>query len=263
MIIYFSGTGNTAHCALRLAELLDSESVHELSPLELTDPASTTLPFGSKEDRVVWAFPIYSWGLPPVVAEYIKKVRIPADLADVPHYMLCTCGDDVGDTVNQWRKLMMQRGFTTAGAWSVVMPNTYVCMKGFNVDTPELARKKVAESEDRLIEIAEAIASGEGCEDIVKGKFPWMKSHVIYPLFSRFATSAKPFRSNGGCTGCGLCSRRCPMANIVMKDRRPEWSDNCAMCLRCYHICPHHAVAYGKATDGKGQYLYNRMFGKR
>ena len=27
------------------------------------------------------------------------------------------------------------------------------------------------------------------------------------------------------------------------------------MCLRCYHICPRRAVAYGKSTATKGQYL--------
>jgi Fe-S-cluster-containing hydrogenase component 2 len=34
---------------------------------------------------------------------------------------------------------------------------------------------------------------------------------------------------------------------------RPFWRDNCMLCSRCYHICPRHAVQYGKTTVGKGQ----------
>lgn len=67
--------------------------------------------------------------------------------------------------------------------------------------------------------------------------------------------SPKPFRHTEKCTSCGLCSRSCPMENIAMKPGGPEWGKHCALCLRCYHICPTHAVAYGKATDGKGQYI--------
>ena len=35
----------------------------------------------------------------------------------------------------------------------------------------------------------------------------------------------------------------------------PHWGNRCAMCLRCYHSCPRNAVAYGKATAGKGRYM--------
>ena len=39
-----------------------------------------------------------------------------------------------------------------------------------------------------------------------------------------------------------------------MKGGRPAWSDRCALCLRCYHICPHRAVQYGRATAAKSRY---------
>lgn len=43
------------------------------------------------------------------------------------------------------------------------------------------------------------------------------------------------------------------MNNIKVTDR-PVWGDNCTQCLACYHICPVHAVEYGKVTAKKGQY---------
>ena len=260
MIMYFSGTGNTRHCALTLAGLL-GDSVHELSPAELLAPEATE--FDLAGERIVWAFPTYSWGMPPVVARFIAKARFGKNICGAKHYMLTTCGDDMGYTDSQWRRLMKRRNLTAAGAYTVIMPNTYTLMKGFDVDSPEVAKAKVEASAERLEAIAKAIE--EGGEDMpVRGSFPWVKSAVVYPWFVRFAMSPKPFHATGGCTACGHCSRICPMANISAdSDGTPHWGKNCALCLRCYHACPRHAVAYGKSTDGKGQYLFKQTKSQR
>ncbi len=70
----------------------------------------------------------------------------------------------------------------------------------------------------------------------------------------RFLTSPKPFHVADSCTGCGKCSKVCPMGNIMLENLKPEWGNRCTMCLACYHHCPHKSVEYGKRTRGKGQY---------
>lgn len=255
MIIYFSGTGNTRHCAIELARLL-GESVHELSADELKDPSSARI--DTADERVIWAFPTYSWGMPPVVADVIVKAQFSDKVRAARHYMLTTCGDDMGYTDRQWRRILKKRGFNTAGAYAVIMPNTYTLMKGFDVDSPELAREKVAASAERIKLIAEAIRNG-GDDMPIRGSFPWIKSAIIYPWFKRFAMSPKPFHTNAACTACGLCSRVCPMENISPDpDGTPVWGKDCALCLRCYHSCPRRAICYGKATDGKGQWTLKK-----
>ena len=253
MIIFFSGTGNTRYCSEGLAVRL-GEALHELSPAELREPSRCTLPFGTDDKRVVWCFPTYSWGMPPVMANYIAKVQIGDRAANAVHYMLATCGDDTGYTDKQWRKAIADRGLVAAGAFEVIMPNTYVLMKGFDVDKPETAAGKIEKSESALDSIADAIEGG-GSDILHRGRFAWIKSNIIYPWFIRHAMSPKPFRATEGCVECGICARTCPMANISMEKGMPQWGEDCAMCLRCYHSCPRHAVAYGRATGGKGQYL--------
>ena len=103
--------------------------------------------------------------------------------------------------------------------------------------------------------IAEAIGSG-GPDILIRGSWPWVKSYVIYPWFVRHAMLPRPFHHTGACTGCGGCARSCPLGNIAMQPGgTPHWGNRCAMCLRCYHSCPRNAVAYGKATAGKGRYM--------
>lgn len=250
MIIVFSGTGNSLAVARRLRERLGGDIVVLEGDL-LTNPSKHTLEVPQGE-IVVWVFPVYSWGVPPVVADFIRHSKIKG-AHGIGHFMVCTCGDDIGYADSQWRKMIGRRGWNPRGAFSVQMPNTYVLMKGFDVDSPELAASKMDAMPQRVDMVSEAIRRGFAESDVVRGSSGWLKTAVVYPFFKRFCMSAAPFHSTDRCISCGLCARRCPMGNIAMgDDGHPRWGRSCALCLRCYHICPSYAVAYGKETEGKG-----------
>lgn len=246
MILVFSGTGNSLHVAKQLSRALGDDIIRL--------PHAATLPSAADSGRVIWVFPVYSWGVPPVVRHWLKTLDI-ADGDTVAHHAVMTCGDDVGQADLMWRTEAEGRGWHTAGAYSVQMPNTYVLMKGFDVDSEELEKEKVRASEERVGEIARWISQSPDVRrtDVVRGAAAWLKTKVVYPWFVKFEMSPKPFHHTADCTGCGSCARQCPMENIKMTDGQPVWADNCALCLGCYHVCPGHAVAYGKITRNKGQ----------
>lgn len=245
MIAVFSGTGNSLAVARRISEILGDGITH-IAPGTILAPGS---------ERIIWVFPVYSWGLPPVVDDFIAAQTA---LAGRPHYCVLTCGDDVGLADRRWRRAVERRGATDIRACrSVQMPNTYVCMKGFDVDSPELAQSKVEASGAAVDTICRDIEAGAADSKVTRGAFAWIKTAVIYPWFRRHCMSPRRFRTSDGCTACGLCARSCPLGNITLDGapggRSPAWHDRCTLCLRCYHICPHHAVHYGRATRGKGQ----------
>lgn len=252
MIIFFSGTGNSHFVAERLAELLDDNAILELKGEMLFDPLNCKVIAEGK--RIIWVFPTYSWGVPPVIVRFIKEATI-AGAETLSHFMVTTCGDDIGETALQWRKLIKQRKWMSATAYSVIMPNTYVLMKGFDVDSTEISHQKLDNAPVSIKEIAEDIKLGGTHDILIKGSWPKLKSKIIYPYFKRFCMSPKPFKSNGRCIGCGKCASACPMENITMENGQPLWHGRCALCLRCYHICPGDAVEYGNATKDKGQYF--------
>lgn len=253
MILYFSGTGNSRAVAHEIARHTGDE---------LFDIAGGEALPADCGQRIIWAFPIYSWGLPQPIVDAIKTLQLPG-AEHLQHFMAATCGDDAGLADRQWRRLIADRGWQSAGAYTVEMPNTYTMMKGFDVDSPDVMRRKLDAFPARTEAIARRILAGDTDSDIVRGSFAWVKSKIIYPWFLRYAVSSKPFRATAACTACGKCARCCPTGTIKMDGDHPVWNGRrCAMCERCYHSCPVHAIAYGSATDGKGQYLFPKKSGK-
>lgn len=252
MIYYFSGTGNTRECARMLARRT-GDGLSEFGVAVLRQPSAAHIQIPDK--RFILMTPVYSWGLPPVVMDILRKSTFEFG-PDTEAWLVVTCGDDIGETADSWRSTVRDIGFRPMSAFSIQMPNTYVSMKGFDVDSKEIESHKIAAMTGRIEKIARAICDGKAnADDVVRGKWAWLKTHLVHPWFVRNKMSAEPFYADESCIGCGLCINSCPMENIVaVKGNKPSWRSDCAGCLRCYHICPRHAIQYGTQTAGKGQY---------
>ena len=254
MIYYFSGTGNSLHVARHLADALGER----LCPMQ----SISGFPFEGEEEALVGlVFPVYAWGIPNVVESFAKHLLShfhEREPRRAPYlYAVMTCGDDMGYAD---RILEAALGRKLDAAFSVLMPNVYVCLPGFDVDSKEVCKKKLRQEETRVEEIAGCIRERRQVRMLTRGSFPRTKTYVLRPLFNRFLVTDKYFRVDASrCISCGRCSKMCPVGNILITplqgDRElPQWQSHCTGCLACYHACPYHAINFGSATQGKGQY---------
>ena len=250
MIAYFSGTGNSRYVARRLADSLKEDTLFMTG----CDPRAIT--FKGKTFGLV--FPVYSWGVPPLVTDFIKSLSegFVSGLreAKTPVWAVMTCGDETGDAPEILKASLEIRGLRLAGLWSVIMPNTYVLLPGFDVDPTEVELRKIEEAPARVDAIASSIKSGKFVADVHIGSMPRLKTRLMFPLFRHAGIFPSWWRFTEECVSCGKCAAACPVGNVEMVAGHPRWHEDCVSCLACYHACPVHAVAYGIMTGGKGQY---------
>lgn len=205
MIFYFSGTGNSRW----VAEQLSTAGAEEL--VAIADVYASDRRFVLRPDeKVGFVFPVYSWGPPSIVLQLIASVQFSEKPAYL--YFVCTCGDDTGKTAEIFCKAVGRRGWKCQAGFSVIMPNTYVCLPGFDIDWRDVAETKCQEAEVRVAEIARLVAERVQRMDCYPGRFPALKSYLLRPLFNRFWSSPRrsawktPVSLAAGVSRCVLCT---------------------------------------------------------
>jgi len=151
-------------------------------------------------------------------------------------------------------------GLRASALFSVIMPESYVCLPFMYTDTEEKEHQKIATARQQLLHIIECIRNRRtGVEELEKGATPRLYSYVIGGYFNAKMVTDKKFTVDEDvCIKCGKCAKVCPVDNI--QGTPPEWIHNgrCTSCLACYHYCPTHAINFGKITRKRGQYYFNK-----
>ena len=251
MILWYSGCGNSRFIADTLArEFKDDNMVF----IPEAARQGTVLEFGP-DDILGIVFPVYSWSVPKLVSEFLRTAQIKGK----PSYIFaaCTCGDETGLTEKHLRKDLAKQNLTLDAFFSFQMPETYVNLPGFKLDTPENAELKINGTKENLKEAVRLISQrAKGNFDKLKGGSSFLKSNILKPLFYGLLITDRKFRVSDSCIGCGICAKNCPLQNITMQNDHPKWNGHCTNCMSCYHRCPKNAINFGKASLGKGQYYF-------
>lgn len=239
MIYYFSGTGNSLHVANELARRLDDKVRAMVRPVSTVD------------EEIGLVFPVYAWGIPNVVQTFVRNQLAMLAPNKCYLYTVMTCGDDVGYADRTLELCLKGR---LDAAFSVQMPNTYVCLPGFDVDAPHVSAEKMSRLPQTLDAIAADVRERACVRRLVRGGMPWVKTYILRPLFNHILLTDRYLHSDASrCSSCGRCVKVCPVGNIDITSGKPRWKTRCTGCLGCYHACPQHAIHFGCMTQNKGQ----------
>nr|WP_314683157.1 EFR1 family ferrodoxin [uncultured Prevotella sp.] len=275
MIFYFSGTGNSKWAAKTLA--LETGDTLVSIPEVIKSDCSFTL---EKDEHVGFIFPIHGWRVPNIVKEFLTKLTIKTlgeDTSHVKHYCFClvTAGDTIGKAMERFQQQLKNVAVGDAlslnAVCSLIMPESYVGLPGMDVDTKEKELEKKELASKQLKEFSNILKQHPhkdsnqiwGWNQLIRGPIPSFFSGPVGGFFERFLITDKPFHVDSRrCVKCGICANVCPVGDIKGGlGYEPEWLHNgkCLTCFSCYHHCPHHAIEFGKRTQKKGQYFYNKL----
>lgn len=263
MIFYFSGTGNTRWVAENLARVTGERLLFIPDELAGGDgkEKSACLYALSEGERVGFCFPVHGWQPPAIVRRFLSKLMI--ENAEGHYvYAVCTCGDNIGEAMAIFERCLPE-SMQLASCFSVIMPESYVCLPFMYTDTKEREREKIVDAGKRMEIISEIVLNRcSGISMLTKGATPRLYSYVIGQYFNKRMITDKPFTVDAdACISCGRCEQVCPVGNIDLSGGYPAWKHDgsCTCCLACYHHCPKHAINYGKITRKRGQYYFQNL----
>ena len=217
-------------------------------------------------ERLGFCFPTHGWQPPRLVREFVGELKLHSAATPqgdgtgaAQHYSwaLTTCGDNMGEAMTIMGRELATKGLHLDSSFAVVMPESNVCFPFLHLDPKEREQEKIARARERMNHICSVIAARQrGVEELVKGAIPRTYSYVIGAYYNKhLITDRKFWVDSETCISCGRCKELCPVDDIIMGDRGPQWLHNgrCTNCLACYHHCPRHAIHWGSMK--RGQYL--------
>ncbi len=244
MILYYSGTGNSAHTARRTAAALGDESLNLFHRIRGGDSS----PLQSERPWII-VCPTYAWRIPRILEAHLSQTKL---LGNRDVYFLLTCGDSIGNASAYARSLCESMGLVYRGMAKIVMPENYIAL--FDAPEEKEARQIVAAADAALDSVIEIIRAAKDLPEARPGFADRFMSSIVNPVFYGLVVKDKKFRTDGKCTLCGKCAKLCPMNNIEIEGGKPVWKGNCTHCMACICSCPAGAIEYSRASLGKPRY---------
>ncbi|MDR2657196.1 MAG: EFR1 family ferrodoxin [Oscillospiraceae bacterium] len=243
-VYFFTGTGNSLNVARSIAA-----AIGDCEIIAIHKGAALTVPEGL--ERVGFVFPVYFWGLPGMVAEFLRGISVPAQGATY-YFAVATFGGIIGNALPQVKRLLADKGITLNYGGGVCSYRNAVVYYEMKQDVAVVTRK----AEARTQKVALAVASkrkkrvGRGIKKVFQ---------INADNFAKFHAMALYYIVSDVCVGCGLCASVCPADNISFQGGKPVFGDSCEYCLACIQHCPKRAINDGDKTVTRGRYSHPQI----
>jgi ferredoxin len=251
IVFYFSGTGNS----LKVAKII----IQELGNGEIISMARLgKYSLVKQYDTIGFVHPVYYWGLPKRVIEFIKNIILDNN-KNAYFYSIATYGGFIGNAVHQLYELLFnQHGIKlNYGKKLKMFANCVVAY-----DMSEKIDKITKKSNKKLALIIDSIRKKKRNSI---NKLTRIFESMNKKFINEVSNMDKGFTVNNNCTGCGICRNVCPVKNIEMVNNQIQYKHHCEQCLACIQFCPQKAINYKDVTQNRKRYTnpeinYNELF---
>lgn len=240
-VVFFSGTGGTK----RIAEAFEKELVKRNKTVEMKklgaerNFGAEAESAGERTELYILLYPVYAFDAPKPVYDWIEQLGKNHAGKNIAVISVSGGGEvwpNTGCRNNCCAKLE-EKGMQ-------IIYDNMMCMPA----------NMLTEVSDHLaMHLIKVIPEkvNKALDDILSGQVKRTHFHKssLRNFFSNMENKnaykfAQDFTIGDKCNGCGWCAKNCPMGNIVISEEtsRPEFLDQCIICMRCIYGCPLHAI---------------------
>ncbi len=235
VVIYFSGTGNSEYCARNFLKRYNgSNNVYSIEQEETAGKI--------KENReIVICYPVQFSNIPKILYDYIISHK------DIWHnkkiFIIATMALFSGDGAGILARLLKKYGAVIYGGLHIKMPDS-ICDEKALKRTYKKNKIIVQKADLKIQKAVQNIKCGrppkEGLGILCHMAGLFGQRLYFYNKTKKYSDKLKIHSQK--CTGCGLCTKICPMENISFNKGVVVAGNKCTMCYRCINKCPGQAI---------------------
>jgi len=255
-IYYFSGTGNAYRVAKTVWAGLEHAKVINMAQQQSRED-------GYSNNVIGIVFPLYYFGLPVLVEEFLQQLDIP-QFAYV--FVIVTRGvTPAGGAKRQLDAVFDAKGRTYHFFRYITMGNNFP-FHFFNGSKENVKEKRNQKADEKIATILSSIKMKRQSRVFSILDYPPFPAITFgmptfgYQHFLQIYDQDSCFVVHEThCNMCKKCERVCPVDNIEIHSTIAWKHKSCQMCLACYNCCPKNAIQYIDLqhkvnTNGKRQY---------
>ncbi|PKL21975.1 MAG: hypothetical protein CVV48_05150 [Spirochaetae bacterium HGW-Spirochaetae-4] len=269
-VYYFSGTGNTYILANQIADKF------ETTPISIPRVMHRGKIHVDSQDMCI-VFPSYMAtlsGLPLIVERFVRNID---NLGEVTLFAVCNCGGyeivNALPSLHRLRQIVESCNGKLYAEHSLRLPMNNLDYDHIpipiNRDSEDIIRKATIQTDRICTMIRQRRRTRftfpkELFFLIMKPMYGLINNAVIRELKIRahepddsrlhydelIPLTDKSIVVDGTCTGCGICAKVCPVGNIKLVDRKPEFLHACEMCFACDEWCPKGSIHHWSRANG-------------
>ena len=240
-IYFFTGTGNSLKAAKEIAAALpDCELVAIRKGMDSAIPADC--------QRIGFVFPVYFWGSPAMVANFIKNADF-SKQDSTYFFAVATHGGSPGAALPYMRDILCDKGVQLNYSGCIKILTNAVFKYNISRKVEEIIRK----SNERIAEMVPDIAAMKQKPTASTGK---LMLRTYLKSIAKVHDFGNKLNVSDDCISCGICQSVCPAKNIELRDGRPVFQHQCECCLACLQHCPKKAINYMRKTQSRRRYTH-------
>jgi len=258
LTVYFSGTGNTKHIADLFSQKMNARCVSIEDDIDFTSIIK-------EQDTVAFCYPIYNSRVPRIMREFVHNHMM--GLIGKRVIILVTQQAFSGDGARVFTDLFEE------GAIEIIYAEHFNMQQNmgniplwwvFFKPTEQTRQKYIKKTEAKMNTVCNNIKNGiikkRGFSMVskrlgyIQGK-PWQKNTEDIKPARLEKKLIDGLLIHQECTACNICTKICPMKNLINNEGQIQHLNNCTVCYRCVNRCPHKAITVYIHIKPRWQYI--------